>query len=80
MKSDTILLNLRSENKGYQIPNGGFFKYVSYPNYFGEILEWIGFAILTWSFSGLSFALWTISNLLPRSIKHHNWYKKEFKG
>jgi 3-oxo-5-alpha-steroid 4-dehydrogenase 1 len=79
-QSDSILINLRKESEsGYKIPHGGLFKYVSCPNHLGEIIEWIGFAILTWSMPGLAFALWTIANLLPRAISHHIWYKKEFK-
>ena len=78
MQSDTILLNLRSENKGYHIPNGRFFKYVSYPNYFGEILEWTAFALMTWSWAGLSFMIWTMANLVPRAIKGHQWYHQQF--
>ncbi|MEC7822245.1 MAG: DUF1295 domain-containing protein [Candidatus Neomarinimicrobiota bacterium] len=78
MQSDTILLKLRSENKGYQIPTGGFFKYVSYPNYFGEILEWTAFALMTWSWAGLSFMIWTMANLVPRAIKGHEWYHQKF--
>ena len=78
--SDTILINLRDNNNdNYKIPYGGFFKYVSCPNYFGEILEWLGFAILTWSLSGLAFMLWTCFNLIPRAIRHHNWYNENFK-
>ena len=77
--SDYTLINLRKiNNDDYKIPFGGLFKYISCPNYFGEILEWVGFAILTWSLSGLAFALWTIFNLLPRAIRHHNWYKSNF--
>tara|TARA_B100001250_G_scaffold412266_1_gene443029 strand:- start:4505 stop:5278 length:774 start_codon:yes stop_codon:yes gene_type:complete len=78
-QSDTILINLRkmSEN-GYKIPYGGFFRYISCPNHFGEIIEWIGFAILTWSWPTFVFAFWTIANLLPRSIQHHHWYKQQF--
>lgn len=79
-QSDYILINLRKNSQDdYKIPFGGLFRYISCPNHFGEMTEWIGFAILTWSFSGLAFALWTIANLLPRSIKHHNWYKNRFK-
>ena len=76
--SDRILLNISKEEKGYQIPYGGFYKWVSSPNYFGEIIEWIGWAIMTWSLSGFVFALWTIFNLLPRALKHHSWYKDKF--
>ena len=76
--SDQILLDIAREKKGYQIPHGGFYKWVSSPNYFGEIIEWIGWAIMTWSLSGFIFALWTIFNLLPRALKHHSWYKDKF--
>ena len=76
--SDRILLYISKEEKGYQIPYGGFYKWVSSPNYFGEIIEWIGWAIMTWSLSGFVFALWTIFNLLPRALKHHSWYKDKF--
>ena len=76
--SDKILLDISKEKKGYQIPYGGFYKWVSSPNYFGEIIEWIGWAIMTWSLSGFVFALWTIFNLLPRALKHHSWYKDKF--
>jgi len=79
LKSDTILINLRKNNNDdYKIPFGGLFRYISCPNYFGEILEWLGFAILTWSLSTLAFMLWTCFNLIPRAIKHHNWYKQRF--
>ena len=43
--SDNKLISLRKENKEYQIPKGGMFKYISCPNHFGEIVEWIGFAL-----------------------------------
>ncbi|MBE37798.1 MAG: hypothetical protein CMP50_04040 [Flavobacteriales bacterium] len=78
--SDTILINLRkgSENE-YKVPFGGLFKYVSCPNHFGEIIEWIGFSVLTCSLPVFAFALWTIANLIPRAIQHHNWYHAKFK-
>ncbi|MHA1777308.1 MAG: 3-oxo-5-alpha-steroid 4-dehydrogenase, partial [Promethearchaeota archaeon] len=77
--SDYILRNLREPGEnGYKIPYGGLFRFVSCPNYLGEILEWIGWAVLTWSISGLVFALWTIANLIPRAISHHRWYHQHF--
>lgn len=77
--SDRILLRLRKSNSnGYQIPYGGLFRYVSCPNFFGEILEWTGFAIMAWSPAALAFALWTFFNLLPRAIDHHKFYRREF--
>ncbi len=77
--SDWILLRLRKANSnGYQIPYGGLFKYVSCPNFFGEIMEWTGFAIMAWSPAALAFALWSFFNLVPRALAHHKWYKANF--
>lgn len=77
--SDQILLDLRKGGKqGYFIPNGGLFRWISCPNFFGEVLEWTGFAILTWSPAALVFALWTFMNLVPRSLDHHKWYRNTF--
>jgi 3-oxo-5-alpha-steroid 4-dehydrogenase 1 len=80
IKSDNILLRLRSNKKGYHIPHGFMYKYVSYPNYLGEIIEWFAFALMTWSLAGLSFAVWTIANLIPRAIAGHKWYNKTFEN
>ena len=77
--SDQILLDLRKGGKkGYFIPRRGLFRWVSCPNFFGEILEWTGFAIMTWSPAALVFALWSFFNLVPRALDHHKWYKKTF--
>ncbi|WP_052597412.1 DUF1295 domain-containing protein [Aureispira sp. CCB-QB1] len=81
IQSDNILLNLRKPGEtGYKIPQGGLFKYVSCPNLLGEIIEWIGFAIMVWSLPALSFALWTFANLSPRAIAHHKWYHNKFEN
>lgn len=78
-KSDAMLLSLRKPGeKGYKIPRGFLFKYISCPNHFGEIIEWIGFAILTLNIASFSFAIWTFANLAPRSMAHHKWYKSHF--
>ena len=81
LSSDTILIGLRkSSANGYQIPQKGIFKWVSCPNYLGEIIEWIGFALMAWNLAALSFAIWTTVNLLPRAIDHHKWYRQYFAG
>lgn len=46
----------------------------------GEILEWIGWALACNSLSGLAFALCTFSNLFPRALSHHEWYKQKFEN
>ena len=79
LTSDQKLLSLRKGGKkGYYIPEGGLFKYVSSPNLFGEMIEWLGWAIMSWCLPSFSFALWTFANLLPRALDHHRWYIKRF--
>lgn len=78
-QSDNILIHLRKPGEtGYVIPRGGLFARVSCPNHFGEILEWTGFALMTWSMPGFAFALWTAANLAPRALAHHRWYRERF--
>ena len=78
ISSDNTLIKLRTNQKGYVIPKGGLFNYVSCPNFFGEIIEWLGFAIMTLNLGSISFLIWTICNLIPRSKAHHKWYKENF--
>lgn len=78
-QADNILIHLRKPGEtGYKIPNGGFFRYISCPNHFSEIIEWSGFALMTWSLPGLAFAIWTLVNLMPRALHHHKWYRATF--
>ena len=77
--SDNVLIGLRKESEGvYQIPQKGIFRLISCPNHFGEILEWFGFALFAASLPAWSFCLWTLFNLIPRSLAHHRWYKEQF--
>ncbi|MDH6304791.1 3-oxo-5-alpha-steroid 4-dehydrogenase 1 [Parabacteroides sp. PF5-5] len=78
-QSDHIIRHLRKPgDTAHYLPKGGMFDYVTSANYFGEIIEWIGFAILTWSLSGAVFAWWTIANLVPRANTIYKRYKAEF--
>ena len=78
-QADGVLRRLRKQGESvYRIPRGGLYRWISCPNYFGEILEWSGWAIATWSPAGLSFAVWTIAVLLPRARSHHIWYRSHF--
>jgi len=77
--ADTRLIRLRKPGEtDYKIPRGWLFEKISCPNLFGELLEWGGFAILTWSLPGLAFFVWTFANLVPRAMSHHKWYKEKF--
>jgi len=77
--ADRALRRLRGPGEtGYKVPTGGLYRYISSPNYFGEIVEWCGWALATWSPAGLAFAVYTFANLAPRGIDHHAWYLKRF--
>lgn len=77
LHSDTVLLRLRRSGR-YEMPQDGLFRFVSCPNYLGEIIEWTGFAVMTWSPAAAAFALWTTANLVPRALSNHRWYKERF--
>uniref|UniRef100_H3DGV9 3-oxo-5-alpha-steroid 4-dehydrogenase n=1 Tax=Tetraodon nigroviridis TaxID=99883 RepID=H3DGV9_TETNG len=82
--SDSVLRNLREPGEVvYRIPTGGFFRYVSGANFFGEITEWMGYAVATWSLPALSFALFSLCFIGPRALHHHReleiFREREFK-
>jgi len=78
VRSDAILRALRRSHDGYVLPDRGPFRVITSPNYAGEILEWIGWAILTWSPAGLAFAVFTFANLAPRALATRRWYAETF--
>jgi protein-S-isoprenylcysteine O-methyltransferase Ste14 len=79
LSADRTLRRLRGPGEtGYRIPHGGAYRWVSCPNYLGEIVEWFGWALATWSWAGLAFAVYTTANLAPRAVAHHAWYHERF--
>ncbi|XP_061444340.1 3-oxo-5-alpha-steroid 4-dehydrogenase 1 isoform X2 [Rhineura floridana] len=71
--SDNILRNLRKPGEtGYKIPRGGMFEYVSGANFFGEILEWCGFAVACCTLESTAFATSTFLILGRRAYSHHH--------
>ncbi len=77
--ADRVLANLRKPGEtGYKIPRGGLYEVITCPNYFGELLEWTGFAIAAGSLAGWAFAVFTAANLIPRALAHHRWYREKF--
>ena len=78
-KADAMLAALRKPGEtGYKIPRGWLYEKISCPNYLGEILIWVGWALATWSWAGVVFVLWTLGNLLPRALSNHAWYLEKF--
>ena len=83
IKSDSILRNLRAKvpdvnEPRYKIPYGWGFKFVSCPQYLGEIISFIGIAVMTWNLGAVFVIAITIGNLVPRAIYTHKWFKKNF--
>ncbi|XP_076153590.1 3-oxo-5-alpha-steroid 4-dehydrogenase 2a [Alosa pseudoharengus] len=77
--SDHVLRGLRKPGETtYKIPRGGLFEYVSGANFFGEIVEWYGFAIATWSLPAFSLAFFTMCSIGPRAYYHHRFYTEKF--
>uniref|UniRef100_A0A8C0J1I1 3-oxo-5alpha-steroid 4-dehydrogenase (NADP(+)) n=1 Tax=Chelonoidis abingdonii TaxID=106734 RepID=A0A8C0J1I1_CHEAB len=77
--SDILLRQLRKPgDHTYKIPQGGLFTYVSGANFFGEIVEWFGYAIATWSIPAFAFALFTLCFIGPRAYHHHRYYLRMF--
>jgi len=77
--SDAKLRRLRkSGEKGYQIPRGWAFRWVSSPNYLGELIMWAGWSLATWSLAGLAIAAISAANLIPRAWHNHRWYREKF--
>lgn len=91
--ADALLMNLSrsKKTKGSRgniksemcaIPHGFFaFNYVTSANYFGEIVEWIGFLMMTWpSPASVCFAWMTFCNLSPRAHARHQKYLRRIPG
>ena len=78
--SDWKLRSLRSKSgeQGYQIPHGLLFNFVTCPNYLGEMIEWGGWTILTWSLAGLVWWLFTCATFVARSRHNLQWYREHF--
>lgn len=81
LHADAVLRGLRKPGEtGYSIPQGGLYRFVTSPNYLGELLEWLGFALAAQTLAGWAFAFFTLANLLPRALAHHRWYHAQFPG
>jgi len=78
---DILLRGLRKKGeKGYRIPQGGLFEFVSCPNYLGEMIEWTGFALASgFALTPVAHAVFMCCFLGPRALQHHEWYFANFK-
>ncbi|THH33036.1 hypothetical protein EUX98_g1140 [Antrodiella citrinella] len=84
--------NGKNKQEHYAIPHGYLYNYISFPNYFCEWAEWLGFAIAAApapSFTSFAALLLTTQapyiffsseffTMIPRAWKGHQWYKNRF--
>lgn len=48
------------------------------PQYLGELVAWVGFAMITWSLAGVFILAISAANLVPRALATHRWYQERF--
>lgn len=78
-QADHVIRNLRKPgDTRHYLPEKGFYRYVTSANYFGELVEWTGFALLTASPAAWVFVWWTAANLVPRANAIYKRYCEEF--
>ncbi len=67
-------------DKVYMMPQNGLFKYILYPHYVCEWIEWIGFWMVGgWNcIPARSFATNEVSTMTPRALQGRTWYVKRF--
>ena len=82
----------KNKQEHYAIPHGYLYRFISYPNYFCEWLEWLGFALAASpvpSFTSIDAFLSTVSPpflfflseillMIPRAYRGHRWYLTKF--
>lgn len=79
LHSDHVIRHLRQPgDTRHYLPSRGFYRYVTSANYFGELVEWSGFALAAGTLVAWVFPIWTAANLVPRAHVIHKKYCAEF--
>jgi 3-oxo-5-alpha-steroid 4-dehydrogenase 1 len=77
--SDHVIRSLRQPgDTRHYLPQHGMYRYVTSANYFGELTEWVGFAMAAGTLVAWVFPIWTAANLVPRAHAIHRKYCHEF--
>ncbi|KAK4457800.1 putative 3-oxo-5-alpha-steroid 4-dehydrogenase [Cladorrhinum samala] len=66
--------------KHYEIPTAGLFRYVLYPHYLVEWVEWFGFWMACgWDCApAMMFLVNEVFSMLPRAVRGKRWYVEKF--
>ncbi len=84
--------NGKNKQEHYAVPHGWLYDLISYPNYFCEWIEWLGFALAASPLPSLAsfgsflatitppylFFCSEVFLMLPRAYKGHKWYQSRF--
>lgn len=67
-------------DKVYMIPQNGLFRYILYPHYLCEWIEWAGYWVMAGSgcVPARNFLINEISTMLPRAVSGKEWYIERF--
>lgn len=82
-RAHKILADLRKGKKSrklYHVPEGGWFKYVSSPHYFAEIVVYLGLILMLDPSRVTLWLLFTlvVTNLTFAAAETHRWYQSNF--
>ncbi|KAH7367074.1 3-oxo-5-alpha-steroid 4-dehydrogenase [Plectosphaerella cucumerina] len=65
--------------KHYAVPEGMLFRYMLYPHYFCEWVEWFGFWMATgWCVPARTFLVNELFGMVPRVVRGRWWYEERF--
>ncbi|POR33928.1 Uncharacterized protein TPAR_05886, partial [Tolypocladium paradoxum] len=70
----------QAAEKHYEVPQAGLFRYMLFPHYFCEWVEWTGFLVAAgWSCApARAFLVNEIVSMLPRAVRGKAWYVDRF--
>jgi len=81
LKTHFDLKNLRpAGTRIRKIPNTVLFSLVSCPNYFFEILSWVGFTLASQSVAAAVFTMAGAAQMIQWALQKHRRYRKDFDG
>ena len=66
--------------QGYRVPQGGLFRWVACPHYLGEIISWVGYAVMAGLPPAWGNAVVVVVYLGARSRSTLRWYQQNLPG